>query len=127
MRKDILGGCALTLLIAAATSGMATAEPNPAIKPVKGILPSGLGDEVDRDIARARAATARFRNVEAAEAAGYPSTTHCIENQPTGGVSKTWNFPSERKHVAAQAPRERRNPTTEDSSFRRAITTRCNK
>ena len=52
------------------------------IKPVKGILPSGLGDDVDRDIARARAATARFRNVEAAVSAGYPATRHCVENQP---------------------------------------------
>jgi len=83
-----LGGCVLALLAAGGLSGRAIAESESAatIKPVKGILPSGLGDEVDRDIARARAATARFRNVEAAEAAGYPSTTHCIENQPTGGM-----------------------------------------
>ena len=73
-------------MIVGALSGPAAAQSGATIKPVKGILPSGLGDDVDRDIARARAATARFRNVEAAVAAGYPATDHCVENQPTGGM-----------------------------------------
>ena len=86
MRNYFLGLCALTLLIAGAPSGPVAAQSNAAIKPVKGILPSGLGDDVDRDIVRARAATARFRSVEAAVSAGYPATEHCIENQPAGGM-----------------------------------------
>jgi hypothetical protein len=51
-----------------------------------GILPSGLGESVDRDVARVRAATARFQASEHAVAAGYESTTQCIEKQPEGGM-----------------------------------------
>jgi hypothetical protein len=53
---------------------------------VPGIIPSGFGEEIDRDIAKVRAATERFRNPEAAKAAGYPVNTRCIENQPHGGM-----------------------------------------
>ena len=84
--RNFLGGFALTLLTAGILSGPAAAQSGATTKPVKGILPSGLGEDVDRDLARARAATARFRNVEAAVSAGYPATDHCIENQPTGGM-----------------------------------------
>jgi hypothetical protein len=86
MRHDLLGGCALILLTCGASVVSPSAESPAAIKPVKGILPSGLGDEIDRDIVRARAATAKFRNPDAAVAAGYPATSHCVENQPTGGM-----------------------------------------
>ncbi|MEO5821169.1 MAG: hypothetical protein ABIT71_11740 [Vicinamibacteraceae bacterium] len=94
MRYDLLGGCALTLLIVGALSGAPTGEAPATIKPVKGILPSGLGEDVDRDIARARAATAKFRNPEAAVAAGYPATSHCVENQPTGGMGLHFGHPA---------------------------------
>lgn len=53
---------------------------------VVGILPSGFGEAVDRDVARARAATARFRVAANAIAAGYPAVTHCVENPPHGGM-----------------------------------------
>ena len=86
MRDHNLGGCALVLAIAGALSGPVIAQSGATIKPVKGILPSGLGEDVDRDVARARSATARFRNAEAAAAAGYPATTHCVENQPEGAM-----------------------------------------
>jgi hypothetical protein len=86
MRNYFPGRCALTLVMVGALSGPAAGQPGATIKPVKGILPSGLGEDVDRDIARARAATARFRDIEAAVAAGYPATDHCVENQPTGGM-----------------------------------------
>jgi len=86
MRDHILGGCALVLAIAGALSGPVIAQSGATIKPVKGILPAGLGEDVDRDVARARSATARFRNAEAAAAAGYPATTHCVENQPEGAM-----------------------------------------
>jgi len=51
-----------------------------------GILPSGLGADVDRDVAKVRDATARFKTTEAAEAAGYKRVTDCIENQPAGAM-----------------------------------------
>jgi hypothetical protein len=86
MRQHLLGGRALTLLIVGVLAGPVLAESPAVIKPVKGILPTGLGEAIDRDVARARAATAKFRNPEAAIAAGYPATAHCIENQPTGGM-----------------------------------------
>src|SRR5204862_8185729 len=53
---------------------------------VAGIIPSGFGDAVDRDIARSRAATARFKDPAAAVAAGYGATTHCVEKQPEGAM-----------------------------------------
>jgi hypothetical protein len=51
-----------------------------------GVVPSGLGDAVDRDVARVRAATARFKSSEAAEAAGYKRVTDCVERQPAGAM-----------------------------------------
>jgi hypothetical protein len=51
-----------------------------------GVLPSGLGDAVDRDVAKVRSATARFKTTEAAEAAGYKRVTDCVEHQPAGGM-----------------------------------------
>ena len=51
-----------------------------------GIVPSGLGDAVDRDVAKVREATARFKTAEAAEAAGYKRVTDCVENQPAGAM-----------------------------------------
>jgi hypothetical protein len=51
-----------------------------------GILPSGLGDAVDRDVASVRVATARFTSTDAAEAAGYARVTDCVEQQPDGAM-----------------------------------------
>jgi hypothetical protein len=51
-----------------------------------GILPSGLGDAVDRDVASVRVATARFTSTDAAEAAGYARVTDCVEHQPDGAM-----------------------------------------
>ena len=53
---------------------------------VPGILPSGLSEAVDRDVAKVRAATAKFKTTEAAEAAGYKRVTDCIEHQPAGAM-----------------------------------------
>ena len=74
------------LVLAGAAAAVAPVRAQDPIKPVKGILPTGLGDAVDRDVARARAATAKFRNPDAAESAGYPATRHCVENQPAGAM-----------------------------------------
>ena len=51
-----------------------------------GVLPSGLGDAVDRDVAKIRDATARFKTTEAAEAAGYKRVTDCVQYQPAGAM-----------------------------------------
>lgn len=51
-----------------------------------GVLPTGLGDAIDRDVARIRDATARFKTTEAAEAAGYKRMTDCVEYQPAGAM-----------------------------------------
>ena len=50
------------------------------------VLPSGLGDSVDRDVAKVREATAKFKAAEAAEAAGYKRVTECVEYQPAGAM-----------------------------------------
>jgi hypothetical protein len=52
----------------------------------QGILPSGIGAEVDSGIMKIRAATVRFKNPEAAEAAGYKRVTDCVEHQPAGAM-----------------------------------------
>lgn len=51
-----------------------------------GVPPSGFGDAVDRDVAKIRDATARFKTTEAAEAAGYKRVTDCVEYQPAGAM-----------------------------------------
>jgi hypothetical protein len=56
-----------------------------------GILPSGFGDAVDRDVAEIREATARFQTSEAAEAAGYKRATDCVEHQPAGAMGYHFN------------------------------------
>jgi hypothetical protein len=50
------------------------------------VLPSGLGDDIDRDVARVRAATEPFKSTSAAEAAGYKRVTDCVEYQPAGAM-----------------------------------------
>jgi hypothetical protein len=52
----------------------------------RGVLPSGLGDAVDRNVVKVREATAKFKTTEAAEAAGYKGETGCIEHQPEGAM-----------------------------------------
>ena len=54
--------------------------------PVPGILPSGFGESVDRDIAKIRDATLGFRTTEAAEKAGYRRDGDCMEYQPKGAM-----------------------------------------
>jgi len=51
-----------------------------------GVLPTGLGDAIDRDIATIRDATAGFKTTEAAEAAGYKRVTDCVEYKPAGAM-----------------------------------------
>jgi len=51
-----------------------------------GIVPSRFGEAVDRDILKVRAATAKFKTTEAAEAAGYKRVTDCVQHQPAGAM-----------------------------------------
>jgi len=70
-----------TLVCAAAvqTRPAATAQ-------APGVLPSGLGEAIDRDVAKVREATAGFTTTTAAEAAGYERVSDCVENQPAGAM-----------------------------------------
>jgi hypothetical protein len=65
-------------------NGMATTTaPEAAV----GILPSGFGEAVDRDVARLRTATAPFKSLDKAVAAGYAKDVKdCIEHQPHGAM-----------------------------------------
>src|SRR5262245_29857392 len=49
------------------------------------ILPTGLGEAVDRDVGRVRAATEQFKTVATALAAGYVATDRCVQH-PAHGV-----------------------------------------
>ncbi|HEY7641118.1 MAG TPA: hypothetical protein VH814_15430 [Steroidobacteraceae bacterium] len=49
------------------------------------VLPTGLGEAVDRDVERVRAATERFKDVDTALAAGYVATDYCVQH-PAHGV-----------------------------------------
>lgn len=51
-----------------------------------GVLPSGLGDAIDRDVTKVRDATVKFKTTEAAEAGGYKRVTDCVEHQPAGAM-----------------------------------------
>ena len=53
---------------------------------VPGIIPSGLGESVDRDVKTVRDATAAFRSADGARAAGYEQETECVEKPPEGGM-----------------------------------------
>jgi hypothetical protein len=75
------------LLFVGSVIGSAGAQMKPADPaPVPGIIPSGFDASVDRDVARARAATARFKVVDEAVAAGYPRQTDCVQNPPHGAM-----------------------------------------
>ncbi len=58
---------------------------------VPGILPSGLGDAVDRDVVKIREATAKFQTSKAAEEAGYKLATGCVQHQPAGAMGYHFN------------------------------------
>ena len=80
-----VGGFSLLLaggLTCAAGAQMRPADPTA----VPGIIPTGFGESVDRDVARVRAATAPFKVADKAIAAGYPRHTDCVQNQPQGAM-----------------------------------------
>ena len=80
----VCGPAAVLLALVAAVRAQQPATNG--MEAVPGIIPSGFGESVDRDVAKARAATERFKVAEKAVAAGYPVNEHCVENQPQGGM-----------------------------------------
>jgi hypothetical protein len=50
------------------------------------ILPTGMGEGIDHDVITIREATEKFKNTEAAEAAGYKPDGGCMEYQPHGAM-----------------------------------------
>lgn len=78
MKAMIRAGAGCVLLLGSALSLGADKVP--------GILPSGFGDAVDRDVKTARDATAAFHSVDEARDAGYTQETDCVEKPPEGGM-----------------------------------------
>ena len=83
MRALMLGVMALAL----ALGGVGAAQtPAKEMGAAPGILPSGFGEAVDRDIMTIRSATVQFKTTEAAEGAGYKQVTDCVQHQPAGAM-----------------------------------------
>jgi hypothetical protein len=85
--------CVAALATPASTQSTPTMA-TPAAAPMAAsasILPTGLGEAVDRDVAKLRAATARFKAADAAIAAGYPAETNCVQHQPHGAMGYHYN------------------------------------
>jgi hypothetical protein len=76
------------LLVAVAASA-ASAQTTSSLS----ILPTGMGEAVDRDITRLRAATERLKASDAAIAAGYKAETNCVQHQPHGAMGIHFNHP----------------------------------
>lgn len=58
-----------------------------------GILPTGFGEPVDRDVAALRAATAHFRDPGEAVRAGYPAVEACIAHPERGAMGLHYTHP----------------------------------
>jgi len=50
------------------------------------VLPTGLGEAIDAGVERLQGATAPFRAIDRATAAGYVQETECVERLPEGGM-----------------------------------------
>lgn len=74
-----------TLIAQAGTDAMNSASKESSTGQLQ-VLPTGLGDDIDRDVTRIRKATEVFKSADRAVAAGYKATSHCVENQPVGGM-----------------------------------------
>ena len=75
------------LVVTGALTGAAVAQmPATDTAQAPGIVPSGLATPSIATSPELRAATARFKSTEAAEAAGYKRVTDCVEHQPAGAM-----------------------------------------
>jgi hypothetical protein len=87
MNRHLTLPMAGALMVAGALTVTATTQVKTQdVAQAPGIVPSGLGEAVDRDVARVRAATAPFTSTDAATAAGYKKMTECVEHQPDGAM-----------------------------------------
>jgi hypothetical protein len=87
MRAWMFGVTVTALAFVSGAAAQTTAKDAGA---APGIIPSAYGEGVDRDIMTIRAATAKFKTVEAAEAAGYKGANQCIQYQPAGAMGYHW-------------------------------------
>jgi hypothetical protein len=79
-------GCSLFLTGSAVVFAGAPAQPA-GTAAVSGIVPTGFGESIDRDIERVRAATSAFKVLDKAVAAGYERhVADCVANPPQGGM-----------------------------------------
>jgi hypothetical protein len=78
--RSLTGAAALALVMACAAQ--------PAVDSASaGGGSNGLGDVIDRDVARIRSATVAFRSLDAAAGAGYEREVHhCLDNPPHGAM-----------------------------------------
>ena len=88
LSRWIAGGLP-ALLVFACAAGAQTG--NPVMSHAPSVLPTGLGDAIDRDVARIREATVKFQTSEAAQAAGYKLATGCVQHQPAGAMGYHFN------------------------------------
>src|SRR5438045_5218983 len=86
MMRTLLRVWMFGVMLAALVSGSAAQTPAKEMGEARGILPSGLGEAVDRGIMTIRDATAKFKTTEAAEEAGYKQVTDCVQHQPAGAM-----------------------------------------
>jgi hypothetical protein len=83
MARLCVWGATVLVLAGALKHTVVAQMPSTDSTHLPGIVPSGFGEAVDRDVVRLRDATARFKSTEAAEAAGYVRVTDCVEHQRT--------------------------------------------
>jgi hypothetical protein len=81
------------LFVAALTASASTqwtppmsAPPAKPMGAAASVVPTGLGEAIDRDVARLRAAIGRFKSSTVAIAEGYPQETDCVQMQPHGAM-----------------------------------------
>ena len=90
MRVSMLG----VMIVVLVSGGAAQTSPKMGMAKIGetgGVLPSGLGEAVDRDIMTIRDATSKFKSTEVAEAAGYKLATDCVQHQPAGAMGYHFN------------------------------------
>ena len=72
------------------TSPMPAPAANPSGAPAS-VVPTGLGEAIDRDVARLRTATDRLKVSSVAIATGYAAETNCVQHQPHGAMGIHFN------------------------------------
>jgi len=87
----MLGAMAAVLVSVAAAQTSAVKMGEAKMGEAKAVLPTGLGEAVDRDVMTIREVTEKFKATEAAEAAGYKRNTGCVEHQPAGAMGYHFN------------------------------------